>query len=346
MTEQPPSPSLRSLDDLRALVDRLPGPDQEAAAKAVAREPTLTKPPGSLGRLEELSAWLAAWQGRHPPVAERIAAWVFAGNHGVAARRVSAFPAAVTAQMVANFEAGGAAINQICRAVGADLYVDAMELAQPTGDITAEPALTEADFMAAVRRGEAATRAPVDLLCLGEMGIGNTTVAAALAHGVFGGDAAAWTGPGTGLDAAGVARKAAVIATAVATHRAAAADPLDLLRRLGGRELAAIAGAVLGARLRRIPVVLDGFICCMAAAPLVRLRADALDHCAFGHVSSEPGHRRLLDLLDRRPILDLDMRLGEGSGAVLAAAVIKAAAACHAGMATFDDAGVSQRHAE
>jgi nicotinate-nucleotide--dimethylbenzimidazole phosphoribosyltransferase len=344
VSEQPPT--LRSLADLRAVIDRLPGPDRDAAAKAAAREPTLTKPPHSLGRLEELSAWLATWQGRHPPTVQRIATWIFAGNHGVAARRVSAFPADVTAQMVANFEAGGAAVNQVCRAVGADLYVDAIDLEQPTADITTAPALSEAEFMAAVRRGEAATRAPVDLLCLGEMGIGNTTVAAALAHGVFGGDATAWTGPGTGLDDSGIARKAAVVATAVATHRAWADDPLELMRRLGGRELAAIAGAVLGARLRRIPVVLDGFICTMAVAPLVRLRDDVLDHCAFGHVSSEPGHRRILDLLGRRPILDLDMRLGEGSGAVLAAAVIKAAAACHAGMATFADAGVSNRGAE
>jgi nicotinate-nucleotide--dimethylbenzimidazole phosphoribosyltransferase len=335
------SPAITTMDEIRALIARVPGPDGVAAAAAAAREPQLTKPPGALGRLEELALWLCAWQGRHPPAAERLRAIVFAGNHGVAARGVSAFPASVTAQMVANFTAGGAAINQLCRSFGLDLAVQPLALESPVIDITTGPAMDEAGFVAALAAGwEAVAADPADLVCLGEMGIGNTTAAAALCLGLFGGAAADWCGPGTGLDAEAVAHKAAVVAAAVARH-ADAADPLDLARRLGGRELAAIAGAVLAARHLRIPVVLDGFVCTAAAAPLAAVRADALDHCVVGHASTEPGHRRLLARLGKRPLLDLDMRLGEASGAVLAAAVVKAAAACHDGMATFAEAGVT-----
>lgn len=334
-------PAIASMDDIRGLITAMPGPDGTAAAAAVAREPQLTKPPGALGRLEELALWLSAWQGRHPPAAERARAIVFAGNHGVADRCVSAFPASVTAQMVSNFAAGGAAVNQLCRALGLDLDVHPLDLDRPAGDIATGPAMDEAGFLAAFAAGwEAVAARPADVVCLGEMGIGNTTAAAALCHGLFGGAASDWCGPGTGLDADKVAHKAAVVAAAVARH-ADATDPLDLSRRLGGRELAAIAGAVLAARHRRIPVVLDGFVCTAAAAPLAAVRADALDHCLVGHASAEPGHRRLLARLGKRPLLDLDMRLGEASGAVLAAAIVKAAAACHAEMATFGEAGVT-----
>ncbi len=334
-------PAIASMDDIRGLISAMPGPDAAAAAAAAAREPQLTKPPGALGRLEELALWLSAWQGRHPPAAERLRAIVFAGNHGVAARGVSAFPASVTAQMVANFAAGGAAVNQLCRAFGVDLAVHPLDLESPAGDITTGPAMDEGGFLAAFAAGwEAVAAGPADVVCLGEMGIGNTTAAAALCHGLFGGAASDWCGPGTGLDADEVAHKAAVVAAAVARH-ADAADPLDLSRRLGGRELAAIAGAVLAARHLRIPIVLDGFVCTAAAAPLAAVRADALDHCLVGHASTEPGHRRLLARLGKRPLLDLDMRLGEASGAVLAATIVKAAAACHAGMATFGEAGVT-----
>ncbi len=335
--------TVSSLDDIRGLVRGMPGPDIGALTRAEAREPRLTKPPGSLGRLEELSSWLAAWQGRHPPTVDRPTAWVFAGNHGVAAQGVSAYPAGVTAQMVKNFQAGGAAINQLCRIFGVELFVHAFDLDQPTRDITLAPALTERSFLAAFKIGLGTASSATDLLCLGEMGIGNTTCAAAIAHALYGESAGDWTGPGTGVSGEGLSRKAAVVAAAVDKHAAAAADALDLLRRLGGRELAAIAGAVIGARLRRVPVVLDGFVCCAAAAPLEVLRPGALDHCLIGHVSAEPGHRRLLDRLARRPLLDLDMRLGEASGAVLAVAVLKAAVACHAEMATFAEAGVSDR---
>ncbi|MGE5505753.1 MAG: nicotinate-nucleotide--dimethylbenzimidazole phosphoribosyltransferase [Actinomycetota bacterium] len=333
--------SISSIADIRALLAALPGPDQPAAAAWAARDPMLTKPPGALGRLEELSCWLAAWQGRHPPRLDTPRVRVFAGNHGVAALGVSAFPAEVTVQMVANFERGGAAINQLCATFGAELKVTALELDRPTADFTKGPALTEAEFVSAFRAGYGSVPAGTDLLALGEMGIGNTTPAAAIPCALFGGEAADWTGRGTGVAGAALARKTEVVAEGVARHRGQ--SPLDVLRCLGGRELAAIAGAVLAARLARVPVLLDGYVCTAAAAPLEAERPGALDHCQVGHCSAEPGHRRLVDRLGKRALLDLDMRLGEASGAALAIGVLKGAVACHAGMATFGEAGVSEK---
>lgn len=332
-------PAIRSLADLAAIIAALPGPDETARARWAAREPHLTKPHGALGRLEAISGWLSAWQGRHPPRLERPAARVFAGNHGVAARGVSAYPADVTVQMVANFEAGGAAINQICTAFGIELAVTALDLDHPTADFTAAPALTEDEFFAAFAIGMASVPEDCDVLCVGEMGIGNTTPAAAIATALFGGEPARWVGPGTGLVSDGMARKIAVVAEGVALH--GHAEPLDLARRLGGRELAAMAGAVVAARLKRVPVLLDGYVCCAAVAPLAIVNAHALDHCMVAHCSAEPGHRHLLERLALRPLLDLDMRLGEASGAALAVGILKGAVACHTGMATFGEAGVS-----
>ena len=334
----------RSLAEIGRALALLPGPDAKAQMRARAREPHLTKPRGALGRLEELAHWAAAWQGRHPARIERIAVRVFAANHGVVAQGVSLYPAEVTAQMVANFAKGGAAINQLCRAARAELKVAALDLGRPTADFTEAPAMTEAEFLAAFARGFRAVPDRADLLCLGEMGIGNTTAAAAVCHALFAGRAVAWVGPGTGLTGRALKHKARVVAKAVARYRqAVAANPLDALRCLGGREMAAIAGAVLAARFRRIPVLLDGYVCTAAAAPLEAARKGALDHCHAGHVSAEPGHRRLLAKLGQAPLLDLGMRLGEGTGAVLAAALVRAACAAHAGMATFAEAKVSGR---
>jgi nicotinate-nucleotide--dimethylbenzimidazole phosphoribosyltransferase len=333
-----------SLDEIRALLAHLPGPDLEAGTAAAMREAQLTKPAGALGRLEELARWLAIWQARHPPRVERPRAVVFAANHGVAVHGVSAYPAAVTAQMVQNFINGGAAINQLCRAVDADLRVYEMNLDMPSGDITVEPAMSEEECAKAMAYGMMAVEPGIDALAVGEMGIGNTTVAAALCSGLFGGDAAEWTGPGTGVTGSALDRKRAAVAAAVALHRPAAGDAFDLLRRLGGLEFAAIAGAVMAARLGRVPVVLDGYCATAAAAVLHAADPHALDHCVAGHVSAEPGHRRLLERLGKTPIFDLGMRLGEASGATLALAVLKAAAACHAGMATFAEAQVSGPH--
>jgi nicotinate-nucleotide--dimethylbenzimidazole phosphoribosyltransferase len=254
---------------------------------------------------------------------------------------VSPFPSAVTAQMVANFQAGGAAINQIASAVGATLSVVPIALDQPTADFTKAPAMTPAEFRTALTMGYEAVVPGTDLLCLGEMGIGNTTAAAAMAAALFGGDGADWAGRGTGLDAAGVARKAAAVDRALALHSAAARDPWEVARCLGGRETAAILGAVLAARRHSIPVLLDGFVCSAAAAPATKLLPDGLDHTLIGHVSAEAGHRRLVRALGRPSLLDLDMRLGEGSGAALAVAILRAAVACHSGMATFAEAGVA-----
>jgi nicotinate-nucleotide--dimethylbenzimidazole phosphoribosyltransferase len=331
-------------DDIRNLLKELPGPDQDAVRKARAREGQLTKPPGALGRLETLTEWLCAWQAHHPPKTERIVVAVFAGNHGVVAQNVAAYPQEVTQQMVANFQNDGAAVNQICKSFGLGLKVFELALEKPTRDITLEPALEEAECAATMAYGMEATEG-CDLLCIGEMGIGNTTIAAAMAHGLFGGAAEDWVGPGTGVGEDGLRRKAAAVRRAVALHRAHLSDPLEVLRRLGGRELAAMAGAVLAARLQRIPVIIDGYVATAAAAVLKAMRPDALDHCLAGHLSAEPAHRRLLEKLEMKPLLDLGMRLGEGSGAAMAAGIVKAAADLHNGMATFESAGVSNKEA-
>jgi len=332
---------LATLDEMRALLRILPEPDLEAGAAAAAREAQLTKPAGALGRLEELVQWLATWQGKHPPSIDHPRTAVFAGNHGIASRGVSAYPAAVTAQMVQNFIAGGAAVNQLCKAIDADLRVYEMALDQPTADFTAEPAMSEADCALAMAYGMMAVEPGIDVIALGEMGIGNTAAAAALSAGLFGGGAAEWVGPGTGVAGAALARKIEIVDEALRRHRHQASDPFDLLRRLGGRELAAIAGAVIAARRARVPVVLDGYACTAAAAVLFAADPRAIDHCIVAHRSAEPGHARLLARIGKPPLLDLGMRLGEASGATLALAILKAALACHTGMATFAEAGVS-----
>jgi nicotinate-nucleotide--dimethylbenzimidazole phosphoribosyltransferase len=335
--------SYASIIDLRAACLDLPRPDAAAAEAVALREAQLTKPPGSLGRLEEMVAWLALWQGRNPPRLARVDILVFAGNHGVTAQGVSAYPAEVTAQMVANFAAGGAAINQLARTAGAGLRVIPLALERPTADFTAAPAMDETEFLDAVATGAAAVAPDADLICLGEMGIGNTTAAAAIAAALFGGGGGRWAGRGTGVDPAGLARKQAVIDRALARHAALLDDPLKVAMALGGRELAAILGATLEARRRRIPVLLDGFVSTAAAAPLARLRADTLAHALAGHVSAEAGHRMLLEALRLAPLLDLNMRLGESSGAAVAVLLLRAALACHTGMATFAQAQVSNK---
>ena len=338
-----PAPdALADLDQVRALLADLPGPDAAAAAACRARDAELTKPAGALGRLEELAEWLAAWQGRHPPRLERVLILVFVGWHGVTARGVSAYPAEVTEQMVANFAAGGAAINQLARLAGAELRVIRVADGRPAHDFTQRPAMSELGCVRAIAAGMAAVPEDIDLVAIGEMGIGNTTPAAAMAAALAGEDGGRWAGPGTGLDREGVRRKAEVIDAGLALHRKAMRDPLEILRHVGGREHAAMLGAVLGARLRRAPVILDGFTATVPGALLKALAGDAMDHCQVGHCSAEPGHRRLLEQIGRRPLLDLGMRLGEASGAALAVQVVRAAAACHAGMATFGEAQVSR----
>jgi nicotinate-nucleotide--dimethylbenzimidazole phosphoribosyltransferase len=333
----------RPFDDIRALIGAMPKPDAAALAAARAREAELTKPAGSLGRLEEIVEWLAAWQGAARPHVDAPLVAVFAANHGVVARGVSPFPASVTQAMVANFAHGGAAINQICKTLDISLKVFELALERPTGDITQEAALDEKACAATMAFGMEALAAKPDLLCLGEMGIGNTTVAAAIYHALYGGEAEDWVGRGAGVDDAGLKRKADAVRAAAARHREHFSDPLEVLRRLGGREIAAMAGAILAARIQRAPVLLDGFVVCSAAAVLHALDASALDHCLAAHVSAESAHREVLRRLGKAPLVDLGMRLGEGSGAALAVGIVRCAVACHNGMATFAEAGVAEK---
>jgi nicotinate-nucleotide--dimethylbenzimidazole phosphoribosyltransferase len=341
------APNPPSFDEVRRVLRELPGPDQEAQTKVVQRQTELTKPPGSLGRLEEIAEWLAAWQGRASPRVERPRIAVFAGTHGVAARGVSAYPSEVTGQMVKNFLSGGAAINQLAGSIDADLRIYELDLDHPTDDFTKGPAMSEARAANAMAYGMMAAEPGIDVLCLGEMGIANTTTAATLSAALFGGTGADWAGPGTGVQGKALAHKIAVIDEALAHHRALIdqRDPLALLAAVGGEELAAIAGAVLAARMGRIPVLLDGYACTAAAAVLHAIDRHALDHCLVAHRSAEPGHARLLEAIGQRPLLDFGMRLGEGSAAALAVPLLKAAAACHNGMATFAQAGVSSKNA-
>ena len=333
-------PDLTDLTTFRTLLAGAPGPDKAATEAAEARNGQLTKPPGALGRLEELAVWYSGWRGDGRPRIDAPQVIVFAGNHGVAAQGVSAFPPEVTVQMVANFEHGGAAINQLAKSAGARMDVHPLELDRPTADFTRAPAMSEADCLDALRTGWAAVDATADLLVVGEMGIGNTTPAAALCHALYGGEAADWTGRGTGVDDAGLVAKQRVVAEGVALH-GKSGDGIDMLTRLGGREIAAMAGAIAAARVLRIPVILDGYICCAAAACLHSVAPGALDHAVAGHQSAEGAHGALLQRLGKEPLLSLGLRLGEGSGAALAINILKSAVACHSGMATFAEAGVA-----
>ena len=329
-------------DDIRALARLAPLRGGRAVERVRERDRQLTKPPGSLGRLEEIVEWLALVQDETPHVLRPMVS-IFAGNHGVVAQGVSPYPQEVTKQMLANFSAGGAAINQICASFDIGLKVFDLALDIPTGDITQGTALDEKTCAATMAFGMEALAGGIDLLVLGEMGIGNTTIAAAIYHALYGGAAADWAGRGTGVDDAGLARKVAAIETAVALHRDHLHDPLEVLRRLGGREIAAMAGAILAARSQKIPVILDGYVVCAAAAIVHAMGPDLLDHCIAGHVSAEGAHAQVLKRLGKKPLLDLGMRLGEGSGAALAVGVVKAALACHTGMATFGQAGVTDK---
>jgi nicotinate-nucleotide--dimethylbenzimidazole phosphoribosyltransferase len=327
-------------DDIRSLLDRLPPPDDAATAAVETRNATLLKPRGALGRLEDLALWLAGWQGRSPPRIDRPLVAIFAATHGVTDQGVSAYPSAVTRAIVDAIAAGGAGVNQLALGAGAGLKVFDLALDHPTGDFTQGPALSARDCVATMAFGMECLAEGTDCLALGEVGIGNTTAAAAICAALYGGGGAAWVGPGAGLTEGQLARKIAAVDAGLARHAGALDDPLEVLARLGGREIAAMAGAILAARLQQTPMVLDGYVVGAAAAVLHAINPAALDHCVAGHVSGEPAHRSLLARLGKAPLLDLGMRLGEGSGAALALQVLKAACATHAGMATFADIGL------
>jgi len=330
-----------SLDEFRSFIADLPGANFLAQAAAIDRNAQLTKPQGALGDLENLAIWYASWIGNGRPSLVAPQVIIFAGNHGIAATGVSAFPPEVTQQMVYNFQAGGAAINQICNVFGAKMDVISLDLDRPTQDFTQGSAMSENDLLVALQTGWRAVDPTADLFIAGEMGIGNTTSAAAIVAALYGGGAIAWVGRGTGIDDAGLTLKRSLVDAGLARHKDVFGDPLAILQTLGGREIAAMVGAIASARLHRIPVLLDGFICASSAAVLQAINPSALDHTQAGHVSAEGAHAELLSKLGKKPILSVGLRLGEGSGGALAIGVLKAAVACLSGMATFAEADVS-----
>ncbi|MER8476723.1 nicotinate-nucleotide--dimethylbenzimidazole phosphoribosyltransferase [Mesorhizobium sp. M1163] len=320
-------------DDFRELLMSLPPADMAAGARVRQLFAKADKPKGSLGRIEDVAAWLAGWSGRAPPAVTRPLVAIFAGNHGVTRHGVSPRPAAATANAVELCAAGGAAINQICIANDLGLKVFDLALHIPTADITEDAALDERGCAATMAFGMEAIAGGTDLLCLGDLGVGNSTVAAALCTALFGGTGADWVGPGSGADAAMQRRKAEVVDAAIAFHGASLKDPLEALRRVGGREFAAICGAILAARMQKIPVLLDGFAVTAAAAALYAANPAALDHCLLASLSPEPGHAKAAERLGLRALLDLGVSQGEGVGAALAAGLVKAAALTSSGMA-------------
>ena len=326
---------------LAGLLADLPGPDREARDQVAARAATVLRPAGAFARLDAVAVWLAGWHGTATPRVERPHVTVFAADHGVAADAVSAYPAEVTAAMAEAIRSGVATVTVLAREAGATLELVDVGVGRPTGNIRVADAMSAGEFDAAVAAGAAAVESvDADLLVVGEIGIGNTTAAAAVAAAVLGGDAGNWVGPGTGVVGAALAHRCDVVQAAL--DRVGPVEPLEALRRLGGRELAAMAGAVAVARRRRLPVVLDGFIATAAVAPLAVARPGSLDHCIAGHCSAEPGHELALKTLGLEPLMRLDLRLGEGSGALVAVPVIRMAAAAVVEVATFDEWGLQQ----
>ncbi|MBI3979879.1 MAG: nicotinate-nucleotide--dimethylbenzimidazole phosphoribosyltransferase [Chloroflexi bacterium] len=353
------------MNRLQATIAAIGPLDAAILAAARARQDTLTKPPGSLGRLEDLSVQVAAIQGRTQPTVSRKAIVVMAGDHGVAAEGVSAYPSEVTPQMVLNFLAGGAAINVLARRVGAGVVVVdvgvaadlpahpglvSARVAPGTANLAKGPAMTPEQAVRAIEVGldvvETEVRRGLDLVATGDMGIGNTTPSAAITAVLTGLPVAKVTGRGTGVDDHGLARKVAVIEQAIAVNRPDPANGLDVLAKVGGLEIAGLAGVVLGAAAQRIPVVVDGFISGAAALVACRLCPQARDYLIAGHCSVEIGHRAILADLGLTPLLDLSMRLGEGTGAALAMGIIDGAVGILNEMATFASAGVSGRSDE
>lgn len=336
--------------------------DHSAESAARERQQSLTKPAGSLGELETIAIRLAAMQGRVLPCAQKVWISVFAGDHGVAEEGVSAFPQAVTAEMVKNFAAGGAAISVLAATLGARLEVINLgtvgeangipgvvdlSLGRGTANFTHEPAMTGEQLAAALAAGRASVERAgahdVDLYIGGEMGIGNTTAATAMACALLGAEPEALAGPGTGIGQAGIARKASVVRSALTLHAGYLADTLEVLRRLGGFEIAALTGAYIACAQRGLPVLIDGAITTAAALAAERIRPGCSAWFLYAHTSAEPMHNRLLAALDARALIDLGLRLGEGSGAGVALPLIRLACTLHARMATFAEAEVSER---
>lgn len=323
---------------LHRLLADLPEPDQAATAAVAERAGIILRPAGALDRFDQLAAWLAGWQRTPRPAVARPAALLFAADHGVALdAEISAYDPAVTASMLEAFRAGRSTINAWARVAGATVTAVDVGVGRPTGDIRVEAALSPERFDEIVDKAvDAVATVDADLLVIGEMGIGNTTPAAAVAAALLPGGPEAWVGRGTGIDDDGLARKQAAVAAAVARIEAVI-DPVEVLRQVGGSELVAVAAAVLAARHRSLPVVIDGYVVSASILPLFLTRPDALDHCTFGHCSAEPGHRGLLERFGRRPLLDLGMRLGEASGAMAAVPLLAMACAGVTDVPTFPE---------
>lgn len=324
-------------EQILPLLSDLPAPDERSMAAVRDRAARVLRPSGALSRLDEVAAWLAGWQRTTRPRVEAPAAAVFVADHGVAVERVSAYPAEVTAEMLRALRAGVATASVMARTIGASLSVVDVGVGRPSGNLLHEPALTEDRFRECFEAGRGAVAGiEADLLVLGEMGIGNTTPASAVCAALFGGPAEEWTGRGTGIDDAAFARKVGVV-EAARGRVGEDTRPLEILRQVGGPDLVSLVGATVEARLRSIPLVLDGFVVTAACAALEAARPGALDHCLAGHCSGEPGHRLLLDKLGKAPLLDLGLRLGEGSGALAAVPLVKLAAACVTDVVTFEE---------
>lgn len=324
------------MTSLRALLADLPLADAAARDAVHERAANILRPSGALAWLDEIAAWVAAWQRNATPRVERPAGLIFAADHGIAvATEVSAYPTGVTRAMFSAFEEGRSTISAFARLAGASVAAIDVGVGEPTNDIRYDAAMSSARFDEIVDIAVSAVgELDCDLLVLGEMGIGNTTASAAIAASLAGGETAAWVGRGTGVDDEGLARKRSAVQESV-RRIAGVTDPLEILREVGGSEIVAITAATVAARRRSIPVVLDGYVVTAAVLPLHEIDAGSLDHCTVGHCSAEPGHRRLLERLGKAPLLDLDMRLGEGSGAMAAVPLIAMACAGITDVPTF-----------
>jgi nicotinate-nucleotide--dimethylbenzimidazole phosphoribosyltransferase len=313
----------------------MPSGDAAAADAVRTRAADILRPAGALARFDEVAAWVAQWQGTSTPGVRKPAALIFAADHGVTAAGVSKYPVDVTAAMLAAYRAGKSTISAFAHIAGATVEAIDVGVGRPTGDIRVESAMSRDRFEEACAAGRDAVAAlDADLLVLGEMGIGNTTAAAAVAAALGGGEVAAWVGRGTGVDDEGLSRKRDAVRAAV-DRIAGVLEPLEVLREVGGAELVAMAAAIAAARARQLPVLIDGYVVTASALPLTAVRSDALDHCLVGHCSAEPGHRRLLERLGKQPLLDLEMRLGEGSGAMAAVPLVAMACAGITDVPTF-----------
>ncbi len=317
--------------------------DRYYANLASNHQKNLTKPRGSLGKLEKYAIWMAGWQKKKKPKMNNFHCLVFVGNHGVAKKNVSAYPSEVTEQMVKNFKNGGAAINQLCNFSNTRLSVIPIDIEKPTKDFTEEKAMNFSETISAMELGFDSVPKKCDLLILGEMGISNTTSATAISCALFKGNVKKWTGLGTGISKKKLKNKISIIEKGLKLHGKKFNSVIEILATFGGREMAAIAGSVIAARVRGIPILLDGFVSTASAATLTIFKKNILEHCLISHLSSEPGHHGIIFHLKKEPILDLNMKLGEGSGGVVAALIIKAALVTHNGMATFLTAGVSKK---